>query len=77
MSVNERGVRLGLRAAGRTLVRGGRGGRVVCIASCYGPVGAAMASAYSASKAAVINRVRAAALDLAPHKINVNAVCPS
>jgi len=76
MSVNERGVWLGLRAAGRTLVRSGRGGRVVCIASCYGLVGAAMAPAYCASKAAVINLVRAAALDLAPHKINVNAVCP-
>lgn len=76
MSVNERGVWLGLRAAGRTLVHGGRGGRVVCVASCYGLVGAAMAPTYCASKAAVINLVRAAALDLASHNINVNAVCP-
>jgi glucose 1-dehydrogenase len=76
MAVNERGVWLGLRAAGRALIRGGHGGRVVCIASSYGLVGAALAPSYSASKGAVVNLVRAAALDLAPHQINVNAVCP-
>jgi glucose 1-dehydrogenase len=76
MAVNERGVWLGLRAAGNTLIQGGRGGRIVCVASSYGIVGAALAPTYSASKGAVVNLVRAAALDLAPHRINVNAVCP-
>jgi NAD(P)-dependent dehydrogenase (short-subunit alcohol dehydrogenase family) len=32
--------------------------------------------AYSASKAAVINLAAAMAVDLAPHGIRVNAVCP-
>ncbi len=76
MAVNERGVWLGLRAAGNSLIEAGRGGRIVCIASSYGLVGAALAPTYSASKGAVVNLVRAAALDLASHEINVNAVCP-
>jgi NAD(P)-dependent dehydrogenase (short-subunit alcohol dehydrogenase family) len=76
MAINERGVWLGLRAAGNTLIEAGRGGRIVCVASSYGLVGAALAPTYSASKGAVVNLVRAAAIDLAPHEINVNAVCP-
>jgi NAD(P)-dependent dehydrogenase (short-subunit alcohol dehydrogenase family) len=76
MAVNERGVWLGLQAAGRMLAGTGRGGRIVCVASCYGMVGAALTPTYCASKGAVINLVRAAALDLAAHQINVNAVCP-
>jgi NAD(P)-dependent dehydrogenase (short-subunit alcohol dehydrogenase family) len=76
MRVNERGVWLGLRAAGRTLVRQERGGRIVCIASISGLVGLPDEPSYCASKGAVVNLVRAAALDLAPFGITVNAVCP-
>jgi NAD(P)-dependent dehydrogenase (short-subunit alcohol dehydrogenase family) len=76
LSVNERGVWLGLRAAARLLAGPGGGGRVVAIASISGLVGMADEPAYCASKGAVINLVRAAALDLAPHGVTVNAVCP-
>jgi NAD(P)-dependent dehydrogenase (short-subunit alcohol dehydrogenase family) len=76
MRVNERGVWLGLRAAGRTLVRQESGGRIVCIASISGLVGLPDEPSYCASKGAVVNLVRAAALDLAPFGITVNAVCP-
>jgi NAD(P)-dependent dehydrogenase (short-subunit alcohol dehydrogenase family) len=76
MRVNERGVWLGLRAAGRRFVAAGQGGRIVCIASISGLVGLADEPAYCSSKGAVVNLVRAAALDLAPHGVNVNAICP-
>lgn len=76
LSVNERGVWLGLRAAGRMLTGADGGGRIVCIASISGLVGLANEPAYCASKGAVVNLVRAAALDLAPYAVTVNAVCP-
>lgn len=76
MRVNERGVWLGLREAGRTFIRQGGSGRVVCIASIAGLVGLALEPSYCASKGAVVALVREAALDLARHRINVNAICP-
>jgi len=76
MRVNERGVWLGIRGVGRSLVNAGRPGRIVCIASISGLVGLPREPAYCASKAAVVNLTRAAALDLAPHEITVNAICP-
>lgn len=76
MAVNERGVWLGIHAAGRQLVAADAGGRIVCVASISGLVGLAEESSYCASKGAVVNLVRAAALDLASYGITVNAVCP-
>lgn len=76
MRVNERGVWLGLREAGRRLAGRVDGGRIVCIASISGLVGLADEPAYCASKGAVVNLVRATALDLAAHHVTVNAVCP-
>lgn len=76
MAVNERGVWLGIRASARQLLGAGVGGRIVCVASISGLVGLAQEPSYCGSKGAVVNLVRAAALDLAPHGITVNAVCP-
>lgn len=76
MRVNERGVWLGIRAVGRRLADAGRPGRIVCVASISGLVGLPGEPAYCASKAAVVNLTRAAALDLAPREITVNAICP-
>jgi short chain dehydrogenase len=55
--------------------RGG-GGAIVNIASMAGVSGAPNMPAYSASKAAVVGLTKAAAKDLAPHAIRVNAVSP-
>ena len=51
-------------------------GKIVNIASIAGRVGRAGFATYAASKAAAINVSQAWALKLAPHGINVNAVCP-
>ena len=65
----------GLRAAVLAMRQMG-GGVVVNVASVSGLRGDRGLSAYNAAKAGVINLTRAAALELAPAGIRVNAVCP-
>jgi len=73
LDVNVLGVMTVLAAASRTMT----GGAVVNVASMAGVSGAPNMPAYSASKAAVIGLTRAAAKDLAPRGIRVNAVSPA
>ena len=51
-------------------------GKIINIASSFGLVGAANASAYCASKGGLINLTRALCLELAPHNININSLAP-
>jgi 3-oxoacyl-[acyl-carrier protein] reductase len=52
------------------------GGRIVNIASIAGVVGSPGQANYSAAKAGLIGLTEALALELAPHRITVNAVAP-
>jgi 2-dehydro-3-deoxy-L-rhamnonate dehydrogenase (NAD+) len=76
LEVNVLGVLTVVAAAARLMIAGGRGGAIVNIASMAGVSGAPNMPAYSASKAAVVGLTKAAAKDLAPHGIRVNAVSP-
>jgi dihydroanticapsin dehydrogenase len=75
-AVNVTGTFLVLRAAVPAL-RSSNAAAVVCVASDSALVTAPGMAPYAASKAAVVQLVRAAAVDLAPDGIRVTAVCPS
>jgi len=71
-----RGVFLGLKHGARVLRAQKQGGSFINTASVAGLSGGDGPQAYSAAKAAVINLTRAVAVELAPHNIRVNAICP-
>ncbi len=71
-----RGVFLGIKHAARIMIEQGSGGSIINTASIAGIGGGAGPQAYSAAKAAVINLTTTTAVELAPHSIRVNAICP-
>jgi NAD(P)-dependent dehydrogenase (short-subunit alcohol dehydrogenase family) len=71
-----RGVFLGMKYGARVLKVQGQGGCFINTASIAGLTGGDGPQAYSAAKAAVVNLTRAVAVELAPHQIRVNAICP-
>ncbi len=76
LAINTTAVFLLTKLVGGEMVRLGQGGRIINIASNASKQASAMGAAYSASKFAVLGLTQASALDLAPHGITVNAVCP-
>ncbi len=74
-AINVKGVWLGMKAAFPALPK--PGGVIVNMASLAGLGGVPLFGAYSASKASVVQITRAAAIELRPTGIRINAVCPA
>jgi NAD(P)-dependent dehydrogenase (short-subunit alcohol dehydrogenase family) len=77
IDVNLTGAFFGLQAAAAIMTAQGRGGRIINIASQASKSGFMHAQAYTASKHALVGLVRSAAIELGPHGITVNNVCPN
>ena len=73
--VNVRSMLLTIQAA-RADLRAAGGGKIVNMASMGGKLGAPGQAHYCASKAAVIELTRVAAMELGPLGITVNCICP-
>jgi NAD(P)-dependent dehydrogenase (short-subunit alcohol dehydrogenase family) len=76
LAVNLDGAFLSLRAAARQLVDQGNGGALVAVSSTAAIHGPARQSPYAASKTALLGLVRSLAVELARHRIRVNALLP-
>jgi len=85
--VNVRSMLLTTQVAARAMIAAGQAGdapnaagtlngKIVNMASMGGKVGSPKQAHYAASKAAVISLTRVAAMELGPHSITVNCLCP-
>lgn len=77
IDVNLTGAFFGLKAAAETMVKQGRGGRIINIASQAAKSGFPHAQAYTSSKHGLVGLARSAAVELGAHGITVNNVCPN
>lgn len=77
ISVTLKGPYLAGKYVAAQMVKQGRGGKILNLASTTGLVGRRDGIAYSAAKGGVINLTRAMAVQLAPYKIRVNSLTPN
>jgi len=76
LGVNLRGAFLGIKSAAPHLMARG-GGRIINIGSQASKSAFAHASAYTTSKHGLLGLTRVAAMELGPHGITVNTICPN
>jgi glucose 1-dehydrogenase len=76
LGVNLKGVCFLSQKAAQAMIGGGRGGKIINISSCHDTVPLNNRSAYAVSKGGLAMLTKSLALELAEHKINVNAVSP-
>ncbi len=77
LNLNLKALVFATQAASNKMILGGRGGSIIHMSSQMGLVGGAERSLYCASKWGVEGFNKAVALDLAPHNIRSNTICPT
>jgi meso-butanediol dehydrogenase/(S,S)-butanediol dehydrogenase/diacetyl reductase len=77
LEVNLMGAFLCTKHAAKRMIAQGRGGRIVNVASQAAKSGHMHMAAYTASKHGLVGFTRSAAMELGPHRITVNAICPN
>ncbi|WP_422036976.1 L-iditol 2-dehydrogenase [Roseibium sp.] len=75
-NINVAGTLFTMQAAARSMIRRGKGGKIINMASQAGRRGEPLVGVYCATKAAVISLTQSAGLNLISHGINVNAIAP-
>jgi 2-deoxy-D-gluconate 3-dehydrogenase len=76
IQINESAVFFLSQAAAKQMVKQGRGGKIINIASLLSFQGGIRVPSYTAAKSAVMGLTRLMGNELAPHRINVNAIAP-
>lgn len=76
LGINLKGALFTMKAVSNVMIKRGRGGKIINMASQAGRRGEALVTLYCASKAAIISATQSAALALVKHGINVNAIAP-
>jgi len=77
VSVNLRGAYFATQAVAKGMVKAGKGGSIISISSQMGHVGGIDRTVYAATKHALEGMTKSAAIELGPHSIRVNTICPT
>ncbi len=77
MNVNLRGAYFAAQAVAKSMIADGRTGSLITISSQMAVVGGVDRAVYCGSKHAVEGFTKAMAIELGPHRIRVNTICPT
>lgn len=77
LGLNLRAAVFAAKEVSRSMMATGRGGSIINMSSQMGHVGAANRTLYCASKWALEGFTKALAIELGPHQIRVNTICPT
>jgi NAD(P)-dependent dehydrogenase (short-subunit alcohol dehydrogenase family) len=77
MDLNVKAAFIVAQAVARSMVEAGRGGSIIHTSSQMGHVGGIDRTVYAASKHAIEDLSKSMAVELAPHNIRVNTICPT
>lgn len=77
IGLNVRAAVFAAQAVSRGMVEAGRGGSIINMSSQMGHIGGAKRSIYCASKWAIEGFSKSLAIELGPHGIRVNTICPT
>lgn len=77
LAINLKSVIFVSQAVARTMIGAGKGGSIINVSSQMGHVGGPHRTVYSASKFAVEDLTKSMAIELGPHGIRANTLCPT